>query len=157
MIPKHITLHESNEYDICLPMALKRLACKPRYDGYTPADRSHSNPHWQHHRRLVRISLDVLHCKMVFGASRKKKRRLCVNKQLAGLASSQAAFNHFGLCRDVETGTHIASFKDNASGPDAVSLLGQDYLVAAQAAKGALHFWTWHKVCSSAFLASGNC
>ncbi|CAL5226138.1 g8957 [Coccomyxa viridis] len=46
---------------------------------------------------------------------------------------------------DVETGTHVASFKDNASGPNALSLLGQDYLMAAQAAKGALHFWTWHK------------
>ena len=48
--------------------------------------------------------------------------------------------------RDVQTGTHLASFKDSASNPNAISVLGQDYLVAAQAAKGVLHFWTWHKV-----------
>lgn len=51
--------------------------------------------------------------------------------------------------RHVQTGTHLASFKDNAAGTNALSLLGQDYLVAAQAAKGALHFWTWHKVCTA--------
>ncbi|CAK0786493.1 hypothetical protein CVIRNUC_009706 [Coccomyxa viridis] len=45
----------------------------------------------------------------------------------------------------VQTGTHLASFKDNSSGTNALCLLGQDYLVAAQAPKGALHFWTWHK------------
>lgn len=53
-------------------------------------------------------------------------------------------------CRDVQTGTHLSSFKDNASSPNALSLLGSDYLVAAQHPKGSLHFWTWHKARSSA-------
>ena len=48
--------------------------------------------------------------------------------------------------RDVQTGTHLATFKDNASGPNAFSLLGRDYIVGAQHPKGSLHFWTWHKV-----------
>ena len=49
-------------------------------------------------------------------------------------------------CRDVQTGTHLSSFKDNASGPNALALLGRDYLVSAQHPKGSLHFWAWHKV-----------
>lgn len=47
--------------------------------------------------------------------------------------------------RDVQTGTHLATFKDNGSGPNALALLGRDYIVAAQHAKGSLHFWTWHR------------
>lgn len=58
---------------------------------------------------------------------------------------SPGTCERYARCRDVETSTHLASFKDNASGPNALALLGQDYLIAAQAAKGALHFWTWHK------------
>ena len=57
--------------------------------------------------------------------------------------------------RHVQTGTHLASFKDNSSGTNALCLLGQDYLVAAQAPKGALHFWTWHKVCAALQLLNG--
>ena len=57
--------------------------------------------------------------------------------------------------RHVQTGTHLASFKDNSSGTNALCLLGQDYLVAAQAPKGVLHFWTWHKVCAALQLING--
>ncbi|KAK9826171.1 hypothetical protein WJX81_003129 [Elliptochloris bilobata] len=46
---------------------------------------------------------------------------------------------------DVHTSTFLAAFKANASGRNALSLLGRDYLVAAQQPKGVLHFWTWHK------------
>ena len=48
--------------------------------------------------------------------------------------------------RDVSTGTALTSFKSNACPPNGLSLLGRDYLVAAQAARGgSLHFWAWHK------------
>ena len=47
--------------------------------------------------------------------------------------------------RDVHTSTFLAAFKSNASGRNALSLLGRDYLVAAQQPKGVLHFWAWHK------------
>jgi hypothetical protein len=50
------------------------------------------------------------------------------------------------VCRDVHTSTFLAAFKNNASGRNALSLLGRDYLVAAQQPKGVLHFWAWHKV-----------
>ncbi|PRW33905.1 ROOT INITIATION DEFECTIVE 3 [Chlorella sorokiniana] len=47
---------------------------------------------------------------------------------------------------DVSTGTALTSFKSNACPPNGLSLLGRDYLVAAQAARGgSLHFWAWHK------------
>ena len=48
-------------------------------------------------------------------------------------------------CRDVHTSTFLTAFKSNASGRNALSLLGRDYLVAAQQPKGVLHFWAWHK------------
>ena len=47
--------------------------------------------------------------------------------------------------RDVHTSTFLTAFKSNASGRNALSLLGRDYLVAAQQPKGVLHFWAWHK------------
>ena len=47
--------------------------------------------------------------------------------------------------RDVHTSTFLTAFKPNASGRNALSLLGRDYLVAAQQPKGVLHFWAWHK------------
>lgn len=50
------------------------------------------------------------------------------------------------LVRDVSTGTALTSFKSNACPPNGLSLLGRDYLVAAQAGRGGgLHFWAWHK------------
>ncbi len=48
--------------------------------------------------------------------------------------------------RDVHTSTFLTAFKGNASSQNALSLLGRDYLVAAQQPKGVLHFWAWHKV-----------
>lgn len=47
--------------------------------------------------------------------------------------------------RDARTGAALTSYKSNASPCNGLSLMGRDYLVAAQAKKGALHFWTWHK------------
>lgn len=50
------------------------------------------------------------------------------------------------LRRDVHTGTALTSFKTNACAPGCLSLLGRDYLVAAQLGRGGgLHFWAWHK------------
>ena len=49
--------------------------------------------------------------------------------------------------RDVHTSTFLTAFKGNASGQNALSLLGRDYLVAAQQPKGVLYFWAWHKAC----------
>ncbi|KAL4854511.1 Protein ROOT INITIATION DEFECTIVE 3 [Chlorella vulgaris] len=47
---------------------------------------------------------------------------------------------------DVHTGTALTSFKTNACAPGCLSLLGRDYLVAAQLGRGGgLHFWAWHK------------
>ena len=49
-------------------------------------------------------------------------------------------------CRDLHTGTALTSFKSNACPPNGLSLLGRDYLVAAQLGRGGgLHFWAWHK------------
>ena len=45
----------------------------------------------------------------------------------------------------MHTSTFLTAFKSNASGRNALSLLGRDYLVAAQQPKGVLHFWAWHK------------
>ena len=57
-------------------------------------------------------------------------------------------------CRDLQTGTQLAAFKDNASGINSISLIGNDYFAAAQTSKDALHFWTWHKVSPQGFALS---
>ncbi len=50
------------------------------------------------------------------------------------------------LRRDLQSGTHLTSYKGNGCPRNGLCTLGRDYLVAVQAAKQALHFWTWHKV-----------
>lgn len=50
------------------------------------------------------------------------------------------------LRRDVATGSFLAAYKGGGCGPNGLSLLGPEYIVTAQAASPALHFWTWHKV-----------
>ena len=55
-------------------------------------------------------------------------------------------FKFSRACRDVATGTAIAAYKGNSSPANCASILGRDYIVAAQAGKGSFHFWTWHKV-----------
>lgn len=56
--------------------------------------------------------------------------------------------NHFSLyCRDLQTQTFIASYKDNVSGRNSTAVIGRDFLAAAQSGKsGALHVWSWQKV-----------
>lgn len=49
-------------------------------------------------------------------------------------------------CRDVRTGTLVATWKGNSCNRNCLSLVGRDYVAAAQTGKGSLHFWTWHKV-----------
>ena len=66
---------------------------------------------------------------------------------------SRVVANVHRPCRDIEAGTFIAAFKGNASGPGCLSRLGRDYVVAAQTSRSALHFWTWHKVPASGFVA----
>ncbi len=49
--------------------------------------------------------------------------------------------------RDLSTGSQLCQYKGNASSRNCVALLGDHHLVAAQANKGPLLFWAWHKVC----------
>lgn len=46
---------------------------------------------------------------------------------------------------DVRTGTLVATWKGNSCNRNCLSLVGRDYVAAAQTGKGSLHFWTWHK------------
>lgn len=48
--------------------------------------------------------------------------------------------------RDLHTGSQLCQYKGNASSRNCVALLGDHHLVAAQANKGPLLFWAWHKV-----------
>ncbi len=48
--------------------------------------------------------------------------------------------------RDLHNGTFLTAYKGNASPRNGLCTLGADYLLAAQAGKDALQFWTWHKV-----------
>ena len=41
----------------------------------------------------------------------------------------------------------MATWKGNSCNRNCLSLVGRDYVTAAQTGKGSLHFWTWHKVC----------
>jgi hypothetical protein len=61
------------------------------------------------------------------------------------------------LRRDIATGGHLASYKGGGCSANGLALLGRDYLVAAQAAAPALHFWTWHKVQLSVSLLPCTC
>ena len=58
--------------------------------------------------------------------------------------------------RELHTGTQLASYKSNASPSNGLCCLGADYLVACQAGKDALHFWTWHKVRSVRVISQGS-
>lgn len=71
----------------------------------------------------------------------------CCTPRGAPTAASHARCLPPTFCpRDVSTGTALTSFKSNACPPNGLSLLGRDYLVAAQAGRGgSLHFWAWHK------------
>lgn len=62
-------------------------------------------------------------------------------------------FTQGRCCRDVETGTSIATYKSNSSSRNGFCSLGRDYLLASQTGKGSLHFWSWHKVCQVMFAA----
>lgn len=49
------------------------------------------------------------------------------------------------VCRDLETGTSLCSFKGNSSPARAACPLGRDYFVSCQLKKPLLHFWDWRK------------
>lgn len=46
--------------------------------------------------------------------------------------------------RDLATGSQLCQYKTNASSHNCITLLGDQYLVAAQTGKGPLLFWAWH-------------
>lgn len=49
-------------------------------------------------------------------------------------------------CRDLSTGTHLATYKGNSCPRNGLCCVGEDHMVAAQTSKDSLHFWVWHKV-----------
>lgn len=49
--------------------------------------------------------------------------------------------------RDLATGTFLTAYKGGGATGGGLAVLGRDYVIAAQAASPALHFWTWHRVC----------
>ena len=78
--------------------------------------------------------------------------RVLLSSHCADGVSTAAAFTKSlhsslpALHRDLHTGTLLTSYKGCATPRNGLCRLGADYLVAAQASKDTLHFWTWHKV-----------
>lgn len=91
---------------------------------------------------------DAVHSERIcFAAATAAAATAACSLELAAHSLSHRALLPCPSCpRDVSTGTALTSFKSNACPPNGLSLLGRDYLVAAQAARGgSLHFWAWHK------------
>eukprot|EP00198_Chlamydomonas_reinhardtii_P007316 XP_001696652.1 predicted protein [Chlamydomonas reinhardtii] len=57
--------------------------------------------------------------------------------------------------RDPVTGSQVSAYKGNGSSRNGLATLGNDYIVAAQTHKHALHFWSWHRVSNAGFTPLG--
>ncbi|KAG2491361.1 hypothetical protein HYH03_010360 [Edaphochlamys debaryana] len=60
------------------------------------------------------------------------------------LIATGSADGSIAAC-DLQSGTHITSYKGCGCPRKGLCTLGQGYLAAAQAHKQAIHFWTWHR------------
>lgn len=49
-------------------------------------------------------------------------------------------------CRELDTGTQLASFKQCSAAVNGLAVLGTDYFIAAQQQKDAIHVYSWFKV-----------
>lgn len=114
--------------------ACRHCCCCPDNAAAAVAGRAGGLQHGGQHHRLVRGRNTTLHFR------------------LRSPARPGHSHDRLTSCRDLGTGTQLAQYKTNSSGRNRLCALGHDYFVAAQNAKDAVHFWTWHKVRRAAML-----